>query len=68
MSKTDKLVKIYADIDTATEISHATLTELMENMNDDRTQYRLLGVIQQLESIKKSITLFDSVMKEGAGA
>lgn len=64
--KLDKLVQVYIDIDTATEISHATLTALMENMDDNRDQYILLGVIQQLEIIKNSITLFDSVMKEGA--
>lgn len=68
MSKADKLVKVYCDIDVATEISHATLTELMENSEDDRTQYILLGVIQQLENIKRSVNLFDEVMKGGAVA
>lgn len=68
MSKADKLVKVYNDIDVATEISHATLTELMENSEDDRTQYILLGVIQQLENIKRSVNLFDEVMKGGAVA
>lgn len=68
MSKADRLVKVYNDIDVATEISHATLTELMENSEDDRTQYILLGVIQQLENIKRSVNLFDEVMKGGAVA
>lgn len=66
MSKTEELVKVYSEIDTSTEISHATLTNLMENEEDDRTQYILLGVIKQLENIKKQIERFDSVMVGGA--
>lgn len=65
MIKADKLVNVYLDIDTAAEISHATLTELMENSEDSRTQYILLGVIQQLENIKHSVNLFDEIMKGG---
>lgn len=65
-TKSDKLVQVYNDIDIATEISHATLTEIMENMEDDRTQYILLGIIEQLEHIKKSVVLFDEIMKSGA--
>lgn len=48
-----------SDIDTATEIAYATLAEVMDNLNDERTQYILLGVLQQLETIKKSVTNFD---------
>lgn len=65
MIKADKLVNVYLDIDTVAEISHATLTELMENSEDSRTQYILLGVIQQLENIKHSVNLFDEIMKGG---
>jgi hypothetical protein len=48
-----------SDIDTATEIAYATLAEVMDNLDDERTQYILLGVLQQLETIKKSVTNFD---------
>ena len=33
-----------SDIDTASEIAYATLAEVMDNINDERTQYVLLGV------------------------
>lgn len=62
-TKADKLVKVYNDIDFATKISYATLSEIMENMEDDRTQYILLGIIEQLEHIKQSVILFDEIMK-----
>lgn len=62
-TKADKLVQVYNDIDFATKISHATLSEIMENTEDDRTQYILLGIIEQLERIKQSVTLFDEIMK-----
>ena len=68
MSKTDGLPKVYSDIDTATEISHAILSELMESAEDERTQYIILGVLEQLESIKKSITLFGDTLKGGVAA
>lgn len=65
-TKADKLVKVYNDIDFATKISHATLSEIMENTEDDRTQYILLGIIEQLEHIKQSVILFDEIMKGDA--
>lgn len=59
-------VEYLSDIDTASEIAHATLAEVMDSINDERTQYVLLGVLQQLETIKKSVTNFDLKDKGGA--
>ena len=58
-------VEYLSDIDTASEIAYATLAEVMDSINDERTQYVLLGVLQQLETIKKSVTNFDLKPKEG---
>ena len=59
-------VEYLSDIDTASEIAYATLAEVMDSINDERTQYVLLGVLQQLETIKKSVTNFDLKGKGGA--
>ena len=59
-------VEYLSDIDTASEIAYATLAEVMDSINDERTQYVLLGVLQQLETIKKSVTNFDLKTKGGA--
>ena len=59
-------VEYLSDIDTASEIAYATLAEVMDSINDERTQYVLLGVLQQLETIKKSVTNFDLKDKGGA--
>ena len=58
-------VEYLSDIDTASEIAYATLAEVMDSINDERTQYVLLGVLQQLETIKKSVTNFDLKTKGG---
>lgn len=63
MSKTEQLLQSFVDIDTATEISYATLAEFSENSDDDRTKYIILGVMQQLEKIKKANDNFDKVMR-----
>lgn len=63
MNKLETLGYVFCEIDTSTEISHAMLTELMENSEDDRTQYILLGAIKQLENIKKHLKIFDKTMK-----
>ena len=59
-------VEYLSDIDTTSEIAYATLAEVMDNINDERTQYVLLGVLQQLEAIKKSVTNFDLKAQGGA--
>lgn len=62
MSKTEQLLQSFIDIDTATEISHATLSDLMDSSEDDRTKYIILGVLQQLEKIKKANNNIDKAM------
>lgn len=59
-------VEYLSDIDTASEIAYATLAEVMDSIDDERTQYVLLGVLQQLETIKKSVTNFDLKSQGGA--
>lgn len=69
MSKLETLGHVFCEIDTSTEISHTILSELMENMEeDDRSQYIILGVLQQLENIKKHLNVLDETMKGGATA
>lgn len=63
MNKTEQLLQSFIDIDTATEISYATLSDLMDSSEDDRTKYIILGVLQQLEKIKKANDNFDKVMR-----
>ena len=62
MSKTEQLLQSFIDIGTATEISHATLSDLMDSSEDDRTKYIILGVLQQLEKIKKANDNIDKAM------
>lgn len=62
MSKNEQLLQSFIDIDTATEISYATLAEFSENSEDDRTKYIILGVLQQLEKIKKANDNIDKAM------
>lgn len=66
MSKADKLFEVYAAIDTSSEIAHATLEEVMENLDNERMSYILLGVMQQLENIKKAVDDFNLTMQGGA--
>lgn len=63
MSKNEQLLQSFIDIDTATEISYATLAEFSENSEDDRTKYVILGVMQQLEKIKKANDNIDKTMR-----
>lgn len=54
MSKSDILFQSFIDIDTATEISYATLAALSESSDNDNIKYIILGVMQQLEKIKEA--------------
>lgn len=63
MSRNEQLLQSFIDIDTATEISYATLAEFSENSEDDRTKYIILGVLQQLEKIKKANNNIDKTMR-----
>ncbi len=68
MSKFDTLLQSFIDISTASEISHATLEELMDNSEDDRKKYIILGVLQQLEKIKKAADNIDKAISGEAVA
>lgn len=44
-------VEIVTNIDIASEIAHATVTEVLANMENERVSYVLMGVLQQIETI-----------------
>ena len=68
MNKREKLLQAFIDIDTASEISYATLSELSENCEDERVSYIILGVMEQIEKIKKTAEMIDEAMREKAVA
>jgi hypothetical protein len=48
-------VEIVTNIDIASEIAHATVTEVLANMENERIGYVLIGVLQQLETIQDNV-------------
>jgi hypothetical protein len=52
-------VEIVTNIDIASEIAHATVTEVLANMDNERIGYVLIGVLQQLETIQDNVNNFD---------
>lgn len=63
MSNHDKVLQARIDIETAAEISHATISEVMDNIGDDRYKYILLGVLQQQEGITRALETINEVLK-----
>lgn len=63
MSNHDKIFQARIDIETAAEISHATISEIMDNIDDDRYKYILLGVLQQQEGITRALETINEVLK-----
>ena len=63
MSNHDKVLQARIDIETAAEISHATISEVMDNIDDDRYKYILLGVLQQQEGITRALETINEVLK-----
>lgn len=61
-TRTNKLLEVFLNIDIASEIARATITEVMRNMDNERIEYVLMGVLQQLESINKAIDDMDMAM------
>ena len=57
MSNHDKILQARIDIETALDITNATLSEVMDNMEDDRYKYIILGVLEQIEKIEKAIEI-----------
>lgn len=52
-------VEIVTNIDIASEIAHATVTEVLANMENERIGYVLMGVLQQLETIQDNVNNFN---------
>lgn len=63
MSNHDKIFQARIDIETAAEISHATISEVMDNIDDDRYKYILLGVLQQQEGISRALETINEALK-----
>lgn len=63
MSNHDKIFQARIDIETAAEISHATISEVMDNIDDDRYKYILLGVLQQHEGITRALETINEALK-----
>ncbi len=63
MSNHDKILQARIDIETAAEISHATISEVMDNVDDDRYKYILLGVLQQQEGITRALETINEALK-----
>lgn len=63
MSNHDKIFQARIDIETAAEISHATISEVMDNVDDDRYKYILLGVLQQQEGITRALETINEALK-----
>ena len=63
MSNHDKIFQARIDIETAAEISHATISEVMDNVNDDRYKYILLGDLQQQEGITRALETINEALK-----
>ena len=51
-------VEIVTNIDIASEIAHATVTEVLANMENERVSYVLMGVLQQIETIQDNVNNF----------
>lgn len=63
MSNHDKILQARIDIETAAEISRATISEVMDNVDDDRYKYILLGVLQQQEGITRALETINEALK-----
>ena len=67
LSNHDKIFQARIDIETAAEISHATISEVMDNIDDDRYKYILLGVLQQQERITRALETINEALKAERG-
>lgn len=62
MSKTFN--ELYDSIDTALEISKATLSVVCENAEIDSTSWVLIGVNEQLNKIKDDMKAIDNIFQK----
>jgi len=63
MNKSD-LMEAIRDIDNAVEISKATLVTVQEDVEEERVSWVLIGVIDQMDKIQKTLEIIDSAIKD----
>lgn len=65
MSK-EELFEAYIAIDNAIEISFATLSVISDQTEDERLSWALMGVMEQIEKIQKTIELLNEATSRKA--
>lgn len=64
MKRTPTMVKALNDIDTALEVSMATVVTAGDSTEDERISWILIGVTDQLKAIRNSLTSLDAELME----
>lgn len=64
MKRTPTMVKALNDIDTALEVSMATVVTAGDSTEDERISWILIGVADQLKAIRNSLTSLDAELME----
>lgn len=64
MKRTPTMVKALNDIDTALEVSMATVVTAGDSAEDERISWILIGVTDQLKAIRNSLTSLDAELME----
>lgn len=64
MKRTPTMVKALNDIDTALEVSMATVVTAGDSTEDERISWILIGVADQLKTIRNSLTSLDAELME----
>lgn len=64
MKRTPTMLKALNDIDTALEVSMATVVTAGDSTEDERISWILIGVADQLKAIRNSLTSLDAELME----
>lgn len=64
MKRTSTMLKALNDIDTALEVSMATVVTAGDSTEDERISWILVGVIDQLKIIRDSLTSLNTELME----
>lgn len=64
MKRTPTMLKALNDIDTALEVSMATVVTAGDSTEDERISWILVGVIDQLKVIRNSLTAINTELME----
>lgn len=64
MKRTSTMLKALNDIDTALEVSMATVVTAGDSTEDERISWILVGVIDQLKVIRNSLTAINTELME----